>query len=170
MLWPDCAYAQAGLSLCWSHIPHCLKSHSKAPLPFGQSWLWPSLWQYFARMLLIIQDFYKKMNINLSQHFEYFFLNWSQISYGRSLLILYVIYSHAILLNASNAAVYTPVRRQSKRLILSTNVDQKSLETVFWLPFVARFATSGNLKARFLIRARRLLRAFSIVAFPVWYR
>ena len=22
-LWLDCAYAQAGLSLCWSHIPHC---------------------------------------------------------------------------------------------------------------------------------------------------
>ena len=22
----DCAYAQAGLSLCWSHIPHCWKS------------------------------------------------------------------------------------------------------------------------------------------------
>ena len=29
-LWPDCAYAQAGLSLCWSHIPHCLKSHVMA--------------------------------------------------------------------------------------------------------------------------------------------
>ena len=23
----DCVYAQAGLSLCWSHIPHCWKSH-----------------------------------------------------------------------------------------------------------------------------------------------
>ena len=26
-LWSDCAYAQAGLSLCWSHIPHCWQSH-----------------------------------------------------------------------------------------------------------------------------------------------
>ena len=26
-LWSDCAYAQAGLSLCWSHIPHCWKSN-----------------------------------------------------------------------------------------------------------------------------------------------
>ena len=26
-LWSDCEYAQAGLSLCWSHIPHCWKSH-----------------------------------------------------------------------------------------------------------------------------------------------
>ena len=25
-----CAYAQAGLSLCWSHIPHCWKSHATA--------------------------------------------------------------------------------------------------------------------------------------------
>ena len=25
-LWSDWAYAQAGLSLCWSHIPHCWKS------------------------------------------------------------------------------------------------------------------------------------------------
>ena len=26
MLWSDCAYTQAGLSLCWSHIPHCWSS------------------------------------------------------------------------------------------------------------------------------------------------
>ena len=25
-------YAQAGLSLCWSHIPHCWKSHVAAQL------------------------------------------------------------------------------------------------------------------------------------------
>ena len=25
-LWSDCAYAQAGLSICCSHIPHCWKS------------------------------------------------------------------------------------------------------------------------------------------------
>ena len=31
-LWSDCAYAQAGLSLCWSHIPHCWKSHVAAHL------------------------------------------------------------------------------------------------------------------------------------------
>ena len=29
-LWSDCAYAQADLSLCWSHIPHCWKSHALA--------------------------------------------------------------------------------------------------------------------------------------------
>ena len=29
-LWSDCAYAQADLSLCWSHIPHCWKSHVAA--------------------------------------------------------------------------------------------------------------------------------------------
>ena len=25
-------YAQAGLSLCWSHIPHCWKSHATAQM------------------------------------------------------------------------------------------------------------------------------------------
>ena len=29
-LWSDCAYAQAGLRLCWSHIPHCWKYHAAA--------------------------------------------------------------------------------------------------------------------------------------------
>ena len=31
-LWSDCAYAQAGLRLCWSHIQHCWKSHALAQL------------------------------------------------------------------------------------------------------------------------------------------
>ena len=26
-LWSDCAYVQADLRLCWSHTPHCWKSH-----------------------------------------------------------------------------------------------------------------------------------------------
>ena len=29
-LWSVCAYVQAGLSLCWSHIPSCWKSHATA--------------------------------------------------------------------------------------------------------------------------------------------
>ena len=33
-LWSDCAYAQADLSLCWSHIPHCWKSHALAQFIF----------------------------------------------------------------------------------------------------------------------------------------
>ena len=32
-LWSDSAYVQADLRLCWSHIPHCWKSHSTAHLP-----------------------------------------------------------------------------------------------------------------------------------------
>ena len=31
-LWPDCAYAQADLRQCWSHIPHCWKSHIAAQM------------------------------------------------------------------------------------------------------------------------------------------
>ena len=30
--WSVCAYAQAGLSLYWSHIPHCWKSHAMAQM------------------------------------------------------------------------------------------------------------------------------------------
>ena len=33
-LWSDCAYVQADLRLCWSHIPHCWKSHVVADLYF----------------------------------------------------------------------------------------------------------------------------------------
>ena len=32
MLLSDCAYAQADLRLCWSHIPHCWKSHALAQM------------------------------------------------------------------------------------------------------------------------------------------
>ena len=31
-LWSDCTYAQADLRLCWSHIPHCWKSHVAAQI------------------------------------------------------------------------------------------------------------------------------------------
>ena len=30
MLWSDCAYVRADLSICWSHIPHFWKSHVMA--------------------------------------------------------------------------------------------------------------------------------------------
>ena len=33
-LWSDCAYAQADLRLCWSHITHCWKSHVAAHVLF----------------------------------------------------------------------------------------------------------------------------------------
>ena len=33
-LWSDCAYAQADLRLCWSHIPHCWKPHVTALIYF----------------------------------------------------------------------------------------------------------------------------------------
>ena len=35
-LWSDCTYAQADLRPCWSHTPHCWKSHALALL--CQSW------------------------------------------------------------------------------------------------------------------------------------
>ena len=61
--------------------------------------------------------------------------------------------------------VITPGRRQSKTPILSRNVDQKSLEQCFRLPFVAPLATIGNRKhcfRQFLIRVRRLLISFRL--------
>ena len=41
-LWSDCAYAQADLRLCWSHIPHCWKSYVTAQfaLLFPPPWKW----------------------------------------------------------------------------------------------------------------------------------
>ena len=33
-LWSDCAYAQAGLRLCLSHIPNCWKSHALAQMSY----------------------------------------------------------------------------------------------------------------------------------------
>ena len=54
---------------------------------------------------------------------------------------------------------------------ISTNVGQKQLETVFSLPFVAQLATNDNrkhcFKRFFFICVRRLLRAFSIAAYPL---
>ena len=69
--------------------------------------------------------------------------------------------------------VNTPGKRQSKTLILSTNVDQKSLETEFSIAICRQIVDkiNGNRKHcfyRLLFRIRRLLRAFSIAAFPVW--
>ena len=42
-----------------------------------------------------------------------------------------------MLLSQDILIIRIPDRGQSKTLILSTNVDKKSLETEFWLPFVA---------------------------------
>ena len=68
---------------------------------------------------------------------------------------------------------FTPGRRQSKTLIVSPNVDQKSFETEFSIAICRRLATNCNRKHcfyRFLIRVRRLLRAFSIAAYQVWVK
>ena len=43
-LWSVCAYAQAGLSLCWSHIPHCWKSHAMAQLLVRSIFIWSENW------------------------------------------------------------------------------------------------------------------------------
>ena len=60
----------------------------------------------------------------------------------------------------------TPDRRQSKTLILSTNIDQKSLETQFLIAFCRPTGNKWPLKTLFyaiLIRVFRLLGAFSFV-------
>ena len=54
-LWSDCAYAQAGLSLCWSHIPHCWKSHVEAHLYFGCN-IWFSTKLYMFDNTLVCLD------------------------------------------------------------------------------------------------------------------
>ena len=48
-LWSDCAYAQAGLSLCWSHIPQCWKSHAAAHIEFGVNGLFMNMFRVIKR-------------------------------------------------------------------------------------------------------------------------
>ena len=67
--------------------------------------------------------------------------------------------------------VITPGRRQSKTPILSGNIDQKSIETVFLIAICPPLATNGNGEHcfyRFLTRIRQLWIMFSIAAYPVW--
>ena len=42
-LWSGCVYAQAGLSLCWSHIPQCWKSHVAAQFHYVICWIFKSI-------------------------------------------------------------------------------------------------------------------------------
>ena len=72
----------------------------------------------------------------------------------------------------------TPDRRQSKTLILSTIVDPKKLETEILIVICRQFGDKWQSKTLFLailsvflafvIHVRRLIRAFSIVAYRAW--
>ena len=70
-------------------------------------------------------------------------------------------------------SLVTPDRRQSKTLILSTNVDKISLEKEFSFTICGPTDDKWQSKTLFLAifdpRIRRLLRAFSIAAYPVFY-
>ena len=73
----------------------------------------------------------------------------------------YLLSAHA------NLYFITTGRRQSKKLILSTNVDQKSLKTEFSIAICRPTGDKWQSKTLFLAiltRVRRLLRAFSIAA------
>ena len=66
--------------------------------------------------------------------------------------------------------LHTPGRRESKRPILSRNVDQKSIEAVFLIAICPPTGDKYNHKHcfyQFLIRVRQLLIMFSIDAYPV---
>ena len=67
--------------------------------------------------------------------------------------------------------IITPSRWRSKTLILSTNVDQKSLETEFLIAIFHPTGDKWQSKTLFLsifINFRQLLNAFSIATYPVW--
>ena len=49
--WSDCNYAQADLRLCWSHIPHCWKSHALAQIILRHHTN-VHFWTYFISVLL----------------------------------------------------------------------------------------------------------------------
>ena len=61
-LWSDCAYAKAGVSLCWSHIPHCWKSHVTAQI------LYLYVQTYYAPLFSNIKW---HANRHLSQHIRF---------------------------------------------------------------------------------------------------
>ena len=69
-LWSDCRYAQADLRLCWSHIPHCWKSHAlaqtiKLVLSIGaKNHCWFIYWKRYFNWLLM----YKQELIMLRKH------------------------------------------------------------------------------------------------------
>ena len=61
----------------------------------------------------------------------------------------------------------TPDRWQSKTIILSMNVDQKSSETEISIA-ICRPTIKNTVSSDFFICVRRLLSAFSLAAYPVW--
>ena len=50
-LWSDCAYAQADLSICWSHIQHCCKSHVAAHI-LTQTLNYGHIWRVYTRLFV----------------------------------------------------------------------------------------------------------------------
>ena len=69
-LWSDRAYAQAGLSLCWSHIPHCWKSHVAAHLYMGKvsSKNGSSAQQLFWQCIKTIRTTFLIENLHRTKH------------------------------------------------------------------------------------------------------
>ena len=92
------------MRLCWSHMPHCLKSHALAQLVYLMSYRNDS-WRGY--------DF----NLNVGGFVLFFMKPVHQ--------------STCMLLSCVPLMVFPLERRQSKTVILSTNVpvNQKSLET-----------------------------------------
>ena len=79
-LWSDCAYAQADLRLCWSHMPHCWKSHA-----LTQMCIWPlSCWtllpqcvsneplRRWQKWTLIMSSALVVYSAHIWCHFDYF--------------------------------------------------------------------------------------------------
>ena len=55
----DCAYAQADLRLCWSHIPHFLKYHALAHFQILSPLLPIACWEFLHASLLAVKYFTK---------------------------------------------------------------------------------------------------------------
>ena len=70
-LWSDCTYAQADRRPCWSHIPHCWKSHAQAHFisKLGAGYEMCLVWAHYKQCTTIrgmcFHDFclYKYINI-----------------------------------------------------------------------------------------------------------
>ena len=103
--------------------------------------------------------------------YKYFTINLHLSMYSNKLVhccirILNLMFNHC-----HRSLMDTPDRRQSKTLIVSTNVDQRSLETEFLIAICRPTGNKWQSKTLFLGNSSDfwLLRAFSIAAYPVWW-
>ena len=97
-LWSDCAYAQAGLRLCWLHIRNCWKSHALAQISFILIMFVISV--KLNCMYIFRSGSLKAMKLfSNSTHLSYFFYNFHWYKNETRLLLRTAVNVFALILN-----------------------------------------------------------------------